>query len=111
MDHPLIEDGLEPDGRAWTAAELAAAKRVPRVKTMRRALGLTQEEFAGRYMIPLGTLRDWEQGQTEPDAAGRAYLRAIRGNPAAVALALRTVPAPPCAADHPTDGNAKGIVV
>jgi putative transcriptional regulator len=41
-------------------------KRVPRVKTLRRALGLTQEEFAARFEIPLGTLRDWEQGRTEP---------------------------------------------
>jgi hypothetical protein len=42
-------------------------------------------------MIPVGALRDWEQGQTESDAAGRTYLRAIRGNHKAVALALRTI--------------------
>jgi len=29
-------------------------------------LQLTQEEFAPRYHIPLGTLRDWEQGRAEP---------------------------------------------
>jgi putative transcriptional regulator len=29
-------------------------------KTLRRALAVTQEEFAVRYHIPLGTLRDWE---------------------------------------------------
>ena len=34
---------------------------------MRRALGLTQEEFATRYHIPIGTLRDWEQGRAQPD--------------------------------------------
>ena len=49
-------------------------KRVPRVKVMRRALGLTQEEFSARFRILLGTLRDWEQGKTEPDQAARAYL-------------------------------------
>jgi putative transcriptional regulator len=81
--------------KARTAERLEQANMVPRVKTMRRALRLTQEAFAERYMIPLGTLRDWEQGQSEPDAAGRAYLRAIRGNPEAVARALRTLsPAP-----------------
>ena len=26
-----------------------------------------QEEFAARFRIPLGTLRDWEQGRSEPD--------------------------------------------
>jgi len=56
-------------------------RRVPRVKTLRRALGLTQEEFAKRYDIPIGTLRDWEQGRTEPDQAARAYLDVIARDP------------------------------
>jgi len=34
---------------------MARAKPRPRVKTMRRALRLTQEQFAERYLIPLGT--------------------------------------------------------
>jgi putative transcriptional regulator len=37
-----------------------------------RALGLTQQEFSVRFLIPLGTLRDWEQGAAEPDQAARA---------------------------------------
>ncbi len=41
-----------------TAAEWQAARKVPRAKTLWRALGLTQEEFAARFQIPLGTLRD-----------------------------------------------------
>ena len=38
-------------------------KQTPRVKIIRRSLDLTQEEFAERYHIPIGTLRDWEQGR------------------------------------------------
>jgi putative transcriptional regulator len=60
-------------------------RRVPRVKTLRRALGLTQEEFANRYAIPIGTLRDWEQGRTEPDRAAQAYLNLIARDPATAA--------------------------
>jgi putative transcriptional regulator len=30
-----------------------------------------------RYRIPLGTLRDWEQGRSYPDAPARAYLEVI----------------------------------
>jgi putative transcriptional regulator len=71
----------DPDARPMTPEELRTARRVPRVKTLRRALGLTQQEFAARYQIPLGTLRDWEQGRTEPDQPARAYLRAIAGDP------------------------------
>ena len=82
----------DPDARPMTPEELAKARRVPRVKTLRRALGLTQEEFAARYHIPLGTLRDWEQGRTEPDQPARAYLRAIAGNPEGVSRALAAGP-------------------
>jgi putative transcriptional regulator len=74
----------DPDARPMTVEELRAARRVPRVKTLRRALGFTQEEFAARYQIPLGTLRDWEQGRTEPDRPARAYLRIIARDPECV---------------------------
>ncbi len=79
----------DPDNPLRTKADLAKLRRVPRVKTLRRALGLTQEEFARRYHIPLGTLRDWEQGRSEPDQPARAYLKVIASDPKAVARALR----------------------
>jgi putative transcriptional regulator len=78
------------DARPMTSDELRTARRVPRVKTLRRALGLTQEAFAARYHIPLGTLRDWEQGRSEPDQPAHAYLKAIAGDPEAVQRALRS---------------------
>ena len=79
----------DPDARPMTPEELKKARRVPRVKTLRRALGLTQQEFAARYQIPLGTLRDWEQGRTEPDQPARAYLTVIAHDPEGVRRALR----------------------
>jgi len=82
----------DPDARPMTDEEFARARRVPRLKTLRRALGLTQEEFAARFQIPLGTLRDWEQGAKQPDQAARAYLRAIAGAPVAVHHALHAMP-------------------
>ena len=75
-----------------TPAERAKARRIPRVRTLRRALGLTQEEFSTRYHIPLGTLRDWEQGRSEPDQPARAYLKVIASNPAGVSDALAKLP-------------------
>jgi len=82
----------DPDARPMTPEEMAQARRVPRVKTLRRALGLTQEEFATRYHIPLGTLRDWEQGRPEPDQPARAYLKVIASNPEDVRRALADGP-------------------
>lgn len=77
------------DALPMTKDELETARRVPRVKTMRRALGITQEEFAARYHVPLGTLRDWEQGRTEPDQPTRAYLTVIAHDPEGVRRALQ----------------------
>jgi putative transcriptional regulator len=85
----------DPDAQPLTQADTARLKRVPRVKTLRRAIGLTQEEFAARYQIPLGTLRDWEQARAEPDQPARAYLQAIAGDPEGVRRALQSsVPEP-----------------
>ena len=81
----------DPDAQPWTPEQWARARKTPRVKIIRRALSLSQEDFATRFRIPLGTLRDWEQGRKEPDAAARAYLRVIARNPAAVADALLPV--------------------
>ena len=78
----------DPDAQPVIGEPLA---RVPRVKTLRRALRLTQEEFAARYLIPLGTLRDWEQQRAEPDRPARAYLKAIAGDPEGVRRALQLV--------------------
>jgi len=78
----------DPDARPMTPKQLRTARRVPRTKTLRRALGLTQEEFAARYHIPLGTLRDWEQGRCEPDQPARAYLTVIAHDPEGVKRAL-----------------------
>ena len=82
----------DPDALPMTKEQMKNARRVPRVKTMRRALQLTQEEFLARYCIPLGTLRDWEQGRSEPDQTARAYLRVIAAVPDAVHTALQSVP-------------------
>ena len=91
---PMTEDEVtaaalsDPDAQPMTPEDFKRAKRTPRAKLLRRALGLTQEEFAANYRIPLGTLRDWEQGVAEPDSCARAYLEVIARLPDEVAAAL-----------------------
>src|SRR5437660_11526538 len=82
----------DPDNRPLTEADMKRMKRTPRAKIIRRALGLSQEDFAARYHIPLGTLRDWEQGRAEPDQAARAYLKVITREPDEVRKALKSTP-------------------
>lgn len=72
------------DARPLSEDDLSRMKRTPQAKIIRRALGLSQEDFAARYQIPLGTLRDWEQGRVEPDQAARAYLKVIAREPETV---------------------------
>jgi putative transcriptional regulator len=78
----------DPDARPLTRADLKRMKPTPQAKIIRRALGMTQEEFAVRYRIPLGTLRDWEQGRAIPDQPARAYLTVIARSPHEVQQAL-----------------------
>ncbi len=83
----------DPDARPLTEEDMRRMKRTPRSKIIRRALRLSQEEFAARFHIPIGTLRDWEQGRAEPDQSARAYLRVIAAAPDVVRKALERRPA------------------
>jgi putative transcriptional regulator len=71
----------DPDAQPLTEGDLKRMKRTPQAKIIRRALELTQEEFSARYHIPIGTLRDWEQGRAEPDQPTKAYLTLIARDP------------------------------
>ena len=80
------------DARPPTKDDITRMKRTPQAKIIRRALELTQEEFAVRYHIPLGTLRDWEQGRAEPDQPAKAYLLLIARDPEHVNRVLNPHP-------------------
>jgi putative transcriptional regulator len=88
-DEEVVRRALsDPDAQPLSDAQLQRMRR-PNPKVVRQALGLSQEEFAERFRIPVGTLRDWEQGRVEPDQAARAYLMVIARIPDAVLKALR----------------------
>jgi len=98
MLRPMSTEAIEKAARAdrdalpLTRVDVKRMKQRPRVKIIRRALDLTQEEFAERYHIPLGTLRDWEQGGAEPDQPTRAYLTLIARDPEHVYRTLNRRP-------------------
>ena len=78
----------DPDCLPRTEDQLKRFKRGPNPRIVRFRLGLTQEEFAKRFHLPLGTVRDWEQGKHEPDSAAKVLLRLIDRDPAGIAKAL-----------------------
>jgi len=59
------------------------------VKAIRGRLGLTQQEFAVRFVFNINALRHWEQGRRVPEGPTRAYLMVIDREPKAVEKALR----------------------
>lgn len=93
-DPPMTDEEVEiaaltdPDNPPTTPEQLARSRRVLLAKFIRFKLGLSQEDFARRFGIPVGTLRDWEQHRSKPDQAAESYLKVIAKDPAAVARAL-----------------------
>jgi len=91
-----------PGRYAAALAEAEAMKRGERtgakihtpadiVKRLRTRLGLSQSQFSARFAIPIGTLRDWENGRRQPEGSALALLRVIAYDPDTVAEALADV--------------------
>lgn len=78
----------DADNPPLTNKELKKFKHVPNPREIRQRLHMTQEQFAIQFHVPLGTLRDWEQGAKRPDTAAQSYLRVIDKVPQAVMQAL-----------------------
>ncbi|MEZ5691412.1 MAG: hypothetical protein R3D71_07090 [Rickettsiales bacterium] len=78
----------DPDNLPLTDDELKKFRSVPNLKEIRLRLHMTQEQFANSFHVPIGTLRDWEQGAKYPDSAARSYLRVIDKAPYMVIQAL-----------------------
>lgn len=78
----------DPDAQPLDAAMLRQLTLAARIKQVRKNLGLGQGDFAKRYKIPLGTLRDAEQGRTEGSAVMAAYVAVIARDPKGAAKAV-----------------------
>ena len=78
----------DTDNTPLSDDDLSRMKKTPQAKIIRRALKLSQEEFAAIYHISIGTLRDWEQNRSEPDMAAKAYLKVIAREPEITRKAL-----------------------
>ncbi len=84
---------------AWAKGEhvpgvrvtVVQVNRVPEadVRSLRQRLGLSQSQFAARFGFSAATVRNWEQGRTQPDGPARVLLAVIAHHPDAVDDALR----------------------
>jgi putative transcriptional regulator len=59
------------------------------VRALRQKFDLSQSEFAARFGFAPATVKNWEQGRTQPDGPARILLAVIAHHPDAVEDALR----------------------
>lgn len=84
----LLADPTDAEDFSTAQEGLDRGQRARLIRKTRTALGLSQAEFARRFRVPVGTLRDWEQARaTAPDFAV-AYVRVIGQHPDIVAQAV-----------------------
>ncbi|MCC7048890.1 MAG: helix-turn-helix domain-containing protein [Alphaproteobacteria bacterium] len=77
----MIEDGEDPARRLKIEEVFSPA-------AIRRRLGMTQAQFAAALRLPVATLRNWEQGRSRIDPAGRSLLILVARNPKQALAAL-----------------------
>ena len=75
-------------GRKKPSRRFVVEPAYTKVPAIRRALRLSQTEFAAMLGISVKTLRHWEQGLRSPDGPARALLTIAAKNPRAVLEAL-----------------------
>lgn len=84
----LHADPTDAEDFDVTVEAMDRGQRARLIRKTRTALGLSQSDFASRFRVPVGTLRDWEQARvTAPDFAV-AYVRVIGKHPDMVAKAV-----------------------
>lgn len=84
----LPADPADQEDFDVTLEALDRAQRARLIRKTRTALGLSQAEFASRFRVPVGTLRDWEQARSTPPDFAVAYVKVIGQHPDMVAKAV-----------------------
>ncbi|HYB57690.1 MAG TPA: helix-turn-helix domain-containing protein [Alphaproteobacteria bacterium] len=83
----IIESAKE--ARAFVRGEMTEGFKVhvPEridVRAVRKKTGLSQQQFALRIGVPVGTLRNWEQRRRAPEGPARVLLAMLTRRPTVV---------------------------
>lgn len=84
----LPADPDEPEDFDVSVAGLERGLMGRRIRMLRNRLGMTQEQFASTYGIPVASLRQYEMARYMPPPAVRAYLMVIEAEPEVVKRAV-----------------------
>lgn len=81
-------DPNDPEDFDVSIAGLERAHMGRRFRILRHRLGMSQQEFAKAYGIPLANLRQYEIARHMPPPAVRTYLKVIEAEPEVVRKAV-----------------------
>ncbi len=81
-------DPNDPEDFDVSVAGLERGLMGRRIRKLRHRLGLSQDEFARAYGIPVANIRQYEIGRHMPPPAVRAYLKVIAKVPKVAARAV-----------------------
>ena len=84
----LAADRADAEDFDVSAEALERGRRARLIRKTRTDLGLSQPAFAGRFRVPVGTLRDWEQARVSAPDFAIAYIKVIGLHPDMVAEAV-----------------------
>lgn len=99
------------DAQPLTSDDLRRMRQTPQSKIIRRALGLTPEQFCTRFNIPLSKVLDWEQGRSEPNPSERAQLKEIAHELCRERRQLQTEHDPASAVGVEQGLNERGVTI
>ena len=71
----MVEDGMNPD------QPFAGMRPIVSPAEVRQRTGLSQDKFAKALGIPAATLRNWEQGRTQPDQVALSFFALVADDP------------------------------
>ena len=74
-------DPNDPEDFPVSVAALERAHMGRRIRMLRNRLGMSQDDFAAAYGIPVANIRQYEIGRHMPPPAVRAYLKVIAAEP------------------------------
>ena len=74
-------DPDDPEDFDVSVAGLERGLMGRRIRMLRNRLGMSQDEFAKAYGIPVANIRQYEIGRHMPPPAVRAYLKVIAAEP------------------------------
>ena len=77
-------------GEAELPSRLVDDPTAERIRSLRKRLKLSRQQFAKRFGLDARALQEWEQGRRVPDRSARVLLTVIDRDPGAVERALAT---------------------